>query len=246
MTTSARIVATLKQQLKARGLTYRDVAARLDLSESAVKHMFSNGNFSLARLDELCEIVEADLGELVGMSAAQEKRLERLPEESEREIVSDIRLLLITYCLINFWTIDEVIERYEISRAEAFRYLRRLDRMKILEVLPGDRVRLLIANNFAWRRHGPMERFFTQNVQTDFFRYDFSADDAIRIAKNGMLSKKSHAQIREKMKSLGELFDDATWDERKLPARERHGTTMVLAMRHWIFEPFRELERFKK
>jgi hypothetical protein len=70
-----------------------------------------------------------------------------------------------------------------------------------------------------------------------------AADDAIRIAKNGMLSKRPHAQVREKMQALGELFDDATWDERKLPARERHGTTMVLAMRHWIFEPFRELAR---
>jgi len=243
MTTSSRLVATLKKQLKARGLTYRDVAERLDLSESAVKHMFSTGNFSLRRLDALCEIIESDFGELVGLSEAQEQRLERLPLEFEQEIVADIKLLLITYCLVNYWTFDEILERYDVSRAEGLKYLRRLDRMKIIEVLPGERVRLLIANNFAWRRNGPMERYFTRRVQTDFFRHDFSTDGAIRVAKNGMLSKKAQAQLREKLKSIGELFDETTWDERKLPARERHGTTMVLAMRHWVFEGFRELER---
>ena len=243
MTTSTRIVATLKRELKSRGLTYRDVAARLELSESAVKHMFSTGNFTLKRLDSLCEILEADISELVALSEAREQRIERLSDEHEREIVADIKLLLITYCLVNHWQFHEIIERYDVSRAEGLRYLRRLDSMKIIEVLPGERVRLLIANNFAWRRHGAMEQFFTRRVQTDFFRGDFTADGSIRVAKNGMLSRKAQRQLADKLKAVGELFDDTTWEERKMPANERHGTTMVLAMRQWFFEGFRELER---
>ncbi len=246
MTTSVRLVATLKRLLKARSLTYRDLAGRLDLSESAVKHMFSTANFSLKRLDEVCEVLEIDLGELIGQSEAQEPRIEKLPAEFEEEIVADGRFLLIAYCLINYWTLDEILDRYDISRADAFRYLRRLDQMKIVEVLPGDRVRLLIANSFAWRKNGAMERFFNERVQTDFFRHDFTADGAIRIAKNGMLSVKAQVQLREKLKAIGELFDDTTWEERKMPATERHGTTMVLAMRQWIFEGFREYERGEK
>jgi len=243
MTTSSRIVATLKRELKSRTMTYRDLAERLDLSESAVKHMFSTANFSLKRLDELCEVLEIDFGALVSLSEAQEDRIERLPAEFEEEIVSDIRFLLITYCLINYWTFDEIVGRYTIERADAWRFLRRLDQMKIVEVLPGDRVRLLIANNFRWRKNGAMERFFNERVQKDFFQHDFTVDGSIRIAKNGMLSKKAQGQLREKLKSIGELFDESTWEERKIPAHERHGTTMVLAVRQWIFEGFRDLER---
>lgn len=246
MTTSSRLIATLKTQLKARGLTYRDLAERLGLSESAVKHMFSTGNFSLKRLDELCEVLELDFGDLVTLSDSLEPKIEQLSAEYEREIVSDPKLLLITYCLINYWTFDEIIERYTITPQEGIRYLRRLDRMKVIELQPGDRVRLLIANNFTWRKNGAMEQYFTSRVQTDFFRHDFSVDGAIRIAKNGMLSRKAYSQLREKLKAIGELFDEATWDERKMPATERHGTTMVLAMRHWIFEGFRDLERHPK
>ena len=243
MTTSAKLVATLKKALKVRGLTYRQVADRLDLSESAVKQMFANGNFSLRRLDQLCEVAEIDLAELVDRSQEQHKRIEKLPLEFEKEIVADPKLLLVTYCLINYWRFDEIVERYAITRAEGLGYLRRLDRMKIIEVLPGDRVRLLVANNFAWRRNGPMERYFNRHVQTEFFHYDFAAEDALRVVKNGTLSARAHTQMRDKLVSIGEQFDETAWEERNLPANDRHGATMVLAIRRWTFAPFRDLER---
>lgn len=243
MTTSARIVTTLKRQLKARSITYRELGERLDLSESAIKHMFSTANFSLKRLDAICAVLELDFAELVALSEAQEQRIERLPAAFEAEIVADIRFLLITYCLINHWTLEEILRRYDIDRADAWRFLRRLDQMQIVEVLPGDRVRLLIANNFAWRRNGAIERFFNERVQKDFFGADFTVDGALRITRNGMLSTKAQGQLRKKLEGIAELFDEATWEERKMPAEERFGTTMVLAIRQWIFEGFRALER---
>jgi len=243
MTTSARIVDTLKQQLKARSITYKALARRLQLSESAVKHMFSTGNFSLKRLDEICAVLELDIGDLVGISESQEPRIEQLSAEHEQEIVADIRLLLVTYCLINYWTFDEIIERYNLSASEGMQYLRRLDRMRVIELQPGDRVRLLVANNFSWRKNGAIEKYFRSRVQTEFFDHAFQDDDSIRIVKNGMLTRKSQIQLIEKLKAIGEVFDETTWDERKLSATERHGTTMVLAIRHWFFEGFRDLER---
>jgi len=243
MTTSARIVDTLKQQLKARAITYKGLATRLQLSESAVKHMFSTGNFSLKRLDEICAVLELDIGDLVGISESHEAKIEQLSAEYEQEIVADIRLLLVTYCLINYWSFDEIIERYDISPVEGMKYLRRLDRMRVIELQPGDRVRLLVANNFSWRKNGAIEKFFRSRVQTEFFDHPFQDDDSIRIVKNGMLTRKSQIQLIEKLRALGEVFDETTWDERKLSATDRHGTTMVLAIRHWFFEGFRDLER---
>ena len=243
MSNSTRVIDALKRQLKVRGITYKRLAEQLGLSESAVKHMFSTGNFSLRRLDELCAVLECDFGELVSMSESQEPKIEQLSAEHEEEIVTDSRLLLVAYCLINYWTFNEIIERYDISSAAGIKYLRQLDRMKIIDLLPGDRVRLLVANNFRWRKNGAIEEFFRKRVQTEFFSHDFQDDASVRIVKNGMLSRKGQIQLIEKLKAMGELFDDATWEERKLRASDRQGTTMVLAMRHWFFEGFRHLER---
>jgi len=243
MATSSRIIDTLKRQLKARGVTYKALAERLDLSESAVKHMFSSGNFSLRRLDDVCAVLELDIGDLVSISESQEQKIEQLSEENEWEIVNDTRLLLVAYCLINYWTFDEIIERYDISPAEGVKYLRKLDRMKVIELQPGDRVRLLVANNFSWRKNGAIEKFFRSHVQSEFFSHHFQDDESIRIVKNGMLTRPSQIQLIDRLKAMGDLFDDTTWAERKLSATERKGTTMVLAIRQWFFEGFRHLER---
>ena len=84
MTTSARIIDTLKRQLKLRGMTYKALAEHLELSESAVKHMFSTGNFSLRRLDDVCAILELDIGDLVDISESQEQKIEQLSDDNER------------------------------------------------------------------------------------------------------------------------------------------------------------------
>lgn len=243
MTTSARIIDTLKRELKARGHTYRDLAGRLDLSESAVKHMFSTGNFSLKRLDEVCAVLELDIGDLVDIGEAREARIEQLTDEQEREIMSDMRLLLVAYCLLNYWTFNEIVARYDVSPEQGLQYLRKLDRMRFIELQPGDRVRLLLANNFGWRKNGAIERFFRDRVQNEFLSHDFQDDESLRIVKNGMLTRKSMKRLMEKLSATGDLFDDTTFEERKLSADDRKGTTMVLAIRNWTFDGFRELER---
>ena len=205
--------------------------------------MFSTGNFSLRRLDEVCAVLELDIGDLVDISEAQEQKIEQLSEEQELEIMSDQRLFLVAYCLLNYWTFDEIIARYDITPEQGLKYLRKLDRMKFIELQPGDRVRLLLANNFSWRKNGAIEKFFRSHVQNEFFGHHFQDDSSIRIVKNGMLTRRSLLQLIEKLRAAGDLFDDTSWEERKLSAEERKGTTMVLAIRHWFFEGFRELER---
>lgn len=243
MTSSARLIDALKRELKARGITYGALAGLLGLSESAVKHMFSSGNFSLRRLDEICDVLELDIGDLVDISESHKHRIEQLSAEQEQEIMSDMRLLVVAYCLLNYWSFDEIIARYDITPEQGLRYLRKLDRMKFIELQPGDRVRLLLAPNFGWRKNGPIERFFRSKVQNEFFSHHFQDDESLRIVRNGMLTRKSMLQFIEKLQATGDLFDDTNWEERKLAAAERRGTTMVLAIRHWTFAGFRELER---
>ena len=243
MTNSTRIVSTLKLQLKHRGITYKALAGQLDLSESAIKHMFSTGNLSIKRLDDVCAILELDIGELVNIAEFQEARIEELSAELEHQLVADIRLLLFAYCLVNYWTFDEILEKYAVTREDGIKLLNKLDRMMLIDLQPGNRVRLLISNNFSWRKNGAIENFFRGYVQTEFFDNDFGDEGAIRIVKNGMLSKKGQLQLADRLQAFGEFFDDATRDERKLTANQRQGTTMVLAIRNWSFEGFRQLER---
>lgn len=243
MAQATRLVHELKSQLKLRGVTYRDLAHELELSESAIKQMFSSGNMTLVRLDRICEILSMDLGDLLQASDSAARQLQRLTLDQEAELISDPKLLLTAYCLVNHWTFTDILNRYQLTDVEGIRYLARLDRMKLIELLPGNRVKPLIATNFTWQPDGPIERFFRKEVQGPFFNTDFAGDDSLRLVKNGDISAVARQQILERLHAIGQLFDDTVREERKLPLNQRQGTTMVLAIRHWIFEAFESMER---
>ena len=56
MSQAAVIVVALKQILKEARVTYRDIAKALDMSEASIKRMFASHQFSLQRLDRICEL----------------------------------------------------------------------------------------------------------------------------------------------------------------------------------------------
>lgn len=243
MAQATRLVNELKTQLKLKGVTYRELAHELELSESAVKQMFSSGNMTLGRLDRICEILTLDLSDLVQLSENAGKQLQCLSKEQEAELISDPKLLLTAYCLVNHWTFTDILNRYQLTEVEGIRYLARLDRMKLIELLPGNKVKPLIATNFNWQPNGPIERYFKKEVQGPFFNASFNEENSLRLVKNGDISIVARQQILDRLHSIGQLFDDTVREERKLPLTQRQGTTMVLAIRHWMFEAFANLER---
>ena len=243
MTRSANIIRALKTKLKHSSMTYKNLAEALKLSESAVKQMFASENFSLHRLDEICDALGMDLAELVDMASRQETRIEALSLELEKELVKDLKLLLIAYCLVNHWRVEEILEKFAIKPDEIVRMLVKLDKMKLIELLPNNRVRLLIANNFKFSPNGPIEKFFRTQVQGEFFSSNFNSDGALRLIKNGDITRRAQKQLTERIEAVGNLFDDISREQRKEPLGKRQGTTMILAIRNWEFTAFAKLQR---
>ena len=242
MARSHNVIQTLKRELKSQGITYRQLGKHLELSESAIKQMFATDNFSLKRLDDICDVLGLDITELVDIASSRSAQIEELGLNLERELVADIKLLLVAYCLVNYWRVEEILEKYALSESEIIQLLAKLDKMKLIELLPGNRVKLLIARDFKWRANGPIEKFFRTQVQGEFFKGDFNTDGALRIIKNGDLSPYAQQQLMERLQSIGKLFDDICHEDRKLAASKRQGTTMIVALRNWQFTVFSDLE----
>lgn len=243
MARSTRLISVLKNQLKQKGVTYKRLADELKLSESAVKQMFASDNMTLKRMDAICEVLAIDISDLVVLAEEQEQKIDTLTLEQERELVDDAGLLLVAYCVVNHWAFEDITRKYRLSETECIQYLARLDKMKLIELLPGNRIRALVANNFTWQRNGPIEEYFRREVQNQFFNSNFDEDGCLRLVKNGDITKQARQQIVERLNAIGRLFDDTTRQERKLPFGERRGSTMVLAIRNWELNAFVALER---
>ncbi|MFK7891779.1 MAG: helix-turn-helix domain-containing protein [Granulosicoccus sp.] len=242
MTQSAKLVSTIKKELKSQRLSYRDVASALQLSESAVKQMFANGNFSLKKLDQLCELLSLDFTDLARMSSGQ-KGLDSLDVEQEERLISDPVLLIVAYCVINHWSFYNILRRFKITETECIQKLAELDRMGIAELLPGNRIRPRISLNFQWQPNGPIDRYFRSEVQGQFFDSSFNEPGELRLVKSGDISAATFTQITQRLETVGQQFDDLARADHLLPSENRLGVSMVLAIRHWQFSAFKHLER---
>lgn len=237
------LLAALKRQLKARGWTYADVAAGLDLSEPSVKRLFSTGRISLERLIELCGLLDLTLAELAQEAAARSPKLQSLSSEQEAELVADPKRLLVAVCALNHWPPAEIVGRYRIDEAECIRHLAHLDRMRLIDLLPGNRIRINVARDFDWLPDGPIRRYFQERGQDDFLAGDFSGEGEALLFMHGMLSTEATAQFMTQLRRLRRTFAALHEESQSAPLGQRHGTGLLLALREWEAPDFAGLRR---
>ena len=240
---TALLLQTLKQCLKAQGKTYVDVAQTLGLSEASVKRMFSEQHFSLERLDQVCQMLGIEISDLVKRMEASQTRIERLTHSQESEIVQDLSLILVTVCVLNHWTMEDITRYFTLSEQECVMKLLTLDKIGIIQLLPHNRIKLLISPNFSWIENGPFERFFREHVGQEYFNGNFSGEHRFLRVLNGALSSARAAEFQNKLLRLAREFSEISREESSLPIENRDGVTLVIAMRNWDYGFFDHLVR---
>jgi len=237
------LISALKSQLKAHGKTYLDVAEHLALSHASVKRLFSDETISLNRLESICDMIDITLADLVFSMSIKNNKLDKLSITQEQEIADDLLLLLVTVCVINGFTYENLLEKYTLTEHELIQKLAKLDKLKIIDLLPGNRFKLLITKNFAWLPDGPIQRFFLHRVQEEFFSSRFNQSTEKLIVVNGLLSIGSNAELQKKMQHLSNEFVEHKQQDTSLAMEERAGSTMVLALRQWNSSLFKDIEQ---
>lgn len=243
MSQVAPLLKTLKREFKARGLTYSEIGKQLSLSESSVKRLFSEGRVSLERLEQLCQLIGFEISDLVQKMAEGRQQIDTLTEEQEREVVEDSRLLLVAISVLNHFKYEDILATYNFTEHEVVQLLARLDRIRLIELLPGNRIRLIVANSFRWLPGGPVQRYFRTTVQTEFLHSTFSGPGEVLLFRNGMLSAGSNATLRRKMERLVAEFNELHEEDASLPLESRFGSSILVALRPWELGVFQKHRR---
>lgn len=243
MARTAALVEVLKQELRARNITYSALARHLGMSEVSVKRMFSLKDFTLSRLDRICEYAGMEVSDLARSLGGQDAVISQLTPEQEQEFVRDLRLMLVAVCVLNHMTFEQIVECYAFTPAECVRLLTRLDRLKFIQLLPNNRIRLLVSRAFAWIPDGPIQRFFKEQVQADYFRSRFAQDNELLLLANGSLSRGSRAALLARLRRTAAEFSAMRSEDAALPAGERLPVTLLLAVRPWEPDVLRRYRR---
>ena len=245
MATSTGLVDVLKRELKARGITYAQVARKLGLSEASVKRMFSRRDFNLKRLDQVCQVAGSEFSDVARALYQEESQISQLTPEQEREIVANRKLFLVAVCVLNHVGFDQIVSIYDISKAECIQLLARLDRLGFIQLQPHNRIKLLVSRTFSWLPDGPIQRFFNQQAHTEYFRSRFDRADEFMVVVNGMLSRNSSAAMVTRLKRAAREFSELHSEDARLPLSERSAMSLLVAIRHWELAAFAELRRRK-
>ncbi|MFL6711210.1 MAG: helix-turn-helix domain-containing protein [Massilia sp.] len=243
MTEITQLIATIKRQLKLQGITYAQVAVALDLSEASVKRLFGNGQFTLERLVALCNLLGFTLAELSLEAEAGGTRLRTLAPAQEKELVSDTGLLLVAVCALNHWSMADILAVYKLSETEVLQRLLKLDRLGVISLQPGNRIRLTVARDFDWLPDGPIRGFFEAEGLREFLDSRFGqAGESLTFA-HGMLTEaaldKLHAELRRVRAVFAELHETSLAS----PLPKRRGSGLLLALREWEPARFTALRR---
>jgi len=246
MAQTEALISTLKQALKAERLTYAEVARRLDMSEANVKRMFATQRFTLERLEQVCRLMQMELGDLFQLYEASRQRVTQLTTEQEKELVADSQLLLVAVSVRNRLSFDEMVSRYRLKETECIRCLAKLDRLKIIDLLPSNRIKLRISEDFRWLPNGPIERYFEKQIQTQFLKSGFNREGQRRLFLSGLLSEASHQILLSKLEMLSHEFTELHRQDARLPLEKRQNIAMMAALRPWELEAFRQLRNDEK
>ena len=238
MSLSNELVDALKRCLRAQGITYRELATRIGLSEAAVKRMFSLRAMQLRRIEQICTELGIGLAELAAEAERVLPSLSELEEAQEAALVARPELLMALFLVINRWSQADVRAHFRFSEPEWVRLLARLDRLGIIELQPGNRVRLLTARNFRWRRDGPMERYFRHHFLQEYFADAFDGEQDALLLLTGALSTDGVRQLHARLQEVAREFDALLARDALLPASERIGMSLVLAQKPWMLPSF--------
>lgn len=234
------LVQCLKRCLKEHGITYAELATPLELSEASIKRLFAEESFSLKRLDKICAYMGMNLSDLFIKLEQQQDYLSELTVIQEKALVEDDRLVLVMQLVFSDWTFKDILEMFTLTEPELIACLVKLDKLGMIKLLPRNHIKLLTAHNFRWRKDGPVQRFFRQNIQSDFFQSDFDQVGANLTFLTGMLSTEAHQTFSKKLEELSKEFDQLCKSDAKKPLNQRLGHAVVLAIRPWKLSFFKK------
>lgn len=227
------IVEALKRALKARGMTYADLARGLRLSTPTVKRIFSQRSFTLRRLEEVLRLLEMDLQELARMSRGQRAGAAELSLDQETALAKDPKLFTVFWLLCNDWRFEQIVSEFGVGAAQITAHFARLERLKLIDWRPGNRARIKAPKRYVWRAAGPLRKAYGLQVVTEFMRARFDAPlDAFHFDAQE-LSPESAVIAKRKLERAAAEIGELAEADAATPGRKRVTLGILLACRPW-------------
>jgi transcriptional regulator with XRE-family HTH domain len=130
-----------RQTLKERGISYKEFAKKLDISESGLKKILNGDDTSYQRLLQMSRALHMRLSEVFQAIDKPRTSATRFTPEQQQYFLKNMDVFHFFFRLvIERATPEQIGEEEGLKDSEVFSYLRKLDQLKIIQLLPGDQI----------------------------------------------------------------------------------------------------------
>ncbi|MEQ1877010.1 MAG: hypothetical protein ABL958_10220, partial [Bdellovibrionia bacterium] len=179
--------------------------------------------------------------------AKQEERFSRrrFSLDQEKALVADLKLLGLFYLVATHVDFDGILKRFDYERSELIKYLVRLDRLKIIDLLPNQRIKLRLPLDAKWNDHGPLMKKYGNEMKADFVNYQFDKQGELFDFYTGYVSEETLKLVQN---ALAKVFVDfhQMSDVDAASAKRARRMTFLVACRPWTFSIISQLARSNK
>lgn len=164
----------LQDALRARGMTYADLGAAMDLSEPTIKRIFATRDVKLSRLIQICDVLCVPLADVTEAAGRERPTASRLPAATEAGLARDPMLFYFYILLRDLRAQDYIARIFGLTDDQVFRIGMALERLGLAQVESGGRIQLLSHAPVQFRHDGPLMPLLKQ-VNLRFIAHTISA-----------------------------------------------------------------------
>jgi DNA-binding Xre family transcriptional regulator len=203
------IFVALKKQLKARKVSYAELAGRLEMSEANVKRIFSEESCTLSRLGQICDSINISLPELIRSTENIEPESFTFTKETEAFFAENMDYFVFFRQLEDGKGLKLIQEKNDLSAKEINRYLKKLEELGLIERHPGDRIKLVPTGYLQLGKDSVlMKRYFQRWIPQFFGKVMTPSDQHFAKIFSTGLSEKNRKELIRDLEALAEKYHE--------------------------------------
>lgn len=209
------IIQSLRRHLRREGWTARRLAAEFSIGEATAKRWLAGRGLTLDRLERLaalCRLTIAELSREVEQPPAG--LAHELTLAQERALSGDPFLAFLFMTILGGNGPDDLAGDFGMTARDMEAALVRLERLALIDRLPGGRIRPLVDRAIAWRKT-PMRALFENQMKPQFLAMDFGVEEATYASEILRLSPVGAAR-------LAEMIEQHRRDVQAMAEADRH------------------------
>ena len=164
-----KIKKALKLLVKKSHFTYKELGGCLGLSEATIKRRVNSSDISIRQISQICEVLNITLFELMELSKKLETSISKFSISQEQVLASKELYFRVFRLLILGKTFLQIKNEFKMTESKLRSIFFKFEEVKLIELHPQNKVKVLIHFPFKWIREGPLEKAYFQKALSNIF-----------------------------------------------------------------------------